>query len=249
MMNLEIAQTFVLDCFHEYKNWWWKLYDDAPLHLFVETGLLLFIVWLVFIRKTIDPTKSKTKKLTEEEVKWLVDTWEPEPLAPVLDARSKRIGASMKIVDAVNGNVMSIRGIEAPVLNLSSYDFIGSSLFHGAKEAAKEALYKYGCGSCGPRGFYGTIDVHLELEAAVAKFLGTEVRSCLFCSENLEIEIDYFRLLIIIIFVTFDCLWCSLDYWLNMSLSTGSYLLLGWFFHCIFCDPSLCKARRSAHCG
>ena len=23
---------------------------------------------------------------------------------------------------------------------------------------------KYGVGSCGPRGFYGTIDVHLELE-------------------------------------------------------------------------------------
>ena len=35
---------------------------------------------------------------------------------------------------------------------------------------------KYGVGSCGPRGFYGTIDVHLELEEALAKFVGTEVR-------------------------------------------------------------------------
>lgn len=29
------------------------------------------------------------------------------------------------------------------------------------------------CGSCGPRGFYGTIDVHLELEDKIAKFCGT----------------------------------------------------------------------------
>lgn len=175
-MNLAVVQNFLLDGFHAYKTWWWHLYEDAPLHIFVETGLLLFIVWLVMIRKTIDPTKSNTKKLTDKEVEWLVDTWDPEPLAPVLDERSVRISSSMKIVDGINGAVMSVRGINQAVLNISSYDFIGSGHFQGAKDAAKEALYKYGCGSCGPRGFYGTIDVHLELEAAVAKFLGTEVR-------------------------------------------------------------------------
>jgi len=168
------VKDFVLECLKGYKIWWWHLYEDAPLHIFVETGLLLFIVWLVFIRKTIDPTKSATKKLSEDEVKWLVDTWNPEPLAPVLDERTQRQSASMRIVDAVKGNVMSVRGIASDVLNLCSYDFIGSSQYATAKDAAKEALYKYGCGSCGPRGFYGTIDVHLDLEAAVAKFMGTE---------------------------------------------------------------------------
>ncbi|KXZ44729.1 hypothetical protein GPECTOR_63g54 [Gonium pectorale] len=33
---------------------------------------------------------------------------------------------------------------------------------------------KYGVGSCGPRGFYGTIDVHLQLEAELAEHFGTE---------------------------------------------------------------------------
>jgi serine palmitoyltransferase len=32
------------------------------------------------------------------------------------------------------------------------------------EDAALAALKKYGCGSCGPRGFYGSIDVHVELE-------------------------------------------------------------------------------------
>ena len=29
---------------------------------------------------------------------------------------------------------------------------------------AKKTIFKYGVGSCGPRGFYGTVDVHLDLE-------------------------------------------------------------------------------------
>ncbi|RYY84233.1 hypothetical protein EON63_09675 [archaeon] len=40
---------------------------------------------------------------------------------------------------------------------------------------AREALDKYGCGSCGPRGFYGTVDQHLMLEEKVAQFMGTQV--------------------------------------------------------------------------
>lgn len=35
-------------------------------------------------------------------------------------------------------------------------------------------MNKYGVGSCGPRGFYGTIDVHLDIEEELAAFFGTE---------------------------------------------------------------------------
>lgn len=42
------------------------------------------------------------------------------------------------------------------------------------KEEAMKALAKYGCGSCGPRGFYGTIDAHLDLEDAMTAFLQTD---------------------------------------------------------------------------
>ena len=42
------------------------------------------------------------------------------------------------------------------------------------QEACAATINKYGVGSCGPRGFYGTIDVHLDLEKALAEFMGTE---------------------------------------------------------------------------
>ncbi|KAF5805220.1 putative serine C-palmitoyltransferase [Helianthus annuus] len=40
-------------------------------------------------------------------------------------------------------------------------------------DSCTTSLEKYGVGSCGPRQFYGTIDVHLDCETRIAEFLGT----------------------------------------------------------------------------
>lgn len=39
-------------------------------------------------------------------------------------------------------------------------------------------MNKYGVGSCGPRGFYGTIDVHLELEVCLKGPQGLTANRC-----------------------------------------------------------------------
>lgn len=70
---------------------------------------------------------------------------------------------------------MAVRGVSNPVLNAASFDFLALSRSPEVKEASKKALEFYGCGSCGPRGFYGTIDQHFLLEKAVAEFMGTQV--------------------------------------------------------------------------
>lgn len=75
----------------------------------------------------------------------------------------------------MKGNYLHIRGIKDPVLNVSSFDFLGFSLDKDIKDTARKALDFYGCGSCGPRGFYGTIDQHINFEQAVAKFMGAQV--------------------------------------------------------------------------
>ncbi|KAH9029585.1 pyridoxal phosphate-dependent transferase [Lactarius pseudohatsudake] len=62
------------------------------------------------------------------------------------------------------------------VLNLASYNFTGLPGNEVIKVRAIEILRKYGVGSCGPPGFYGTIDVHTNLERdLVADFLGTDI--------------------------------------------------------------------------
>jgi serine palmitoyltransferase len=63
---------------------------------------------------------------------------------------------------------------ERSVMNLASSNFSGLALNERVKEKAIECLRGYGVGSCGPSGFYGFFDVHIELENALAAYVGME---------------------------------------------------------------------------
>ena len=90
---------FVITAPTKYKTWWNNLYSDSPEHIFIETGLILFIIWLVFIRSTIDPTKAATNaQLTERDIDYLVDTWEPEPMVPALPQKLKNVSNNIKVL-------------------------------------------------------------------------------------------------------------------------------------------------------
>lgn len=60
------------------------------------------------------------------------------------------------------------------VIDLSKTNFLDVLNNEKIKSTAEEYIRKYGVGTCGPRAFYGTTDVHLNLEEGLAKFLGTE---------------------------------------------------------------------------
>ncbi|KAL3155107.1 hypothetical protein ABBQ38_011167 [Trebouxia sp. C0009 RCD-2024] len=55
-----------------------------------------------------------------------------------------------------------------------SANFLGFAGDDDIQRACEATINKYGVGSCGPRGFYGTIDVHLDLEKRIASFMQTE---------------------------------------------------------------------------
>lgn len=59
------------------------------------------------------------------------------------------------------------------VMNLGSANFYNFNTNESLKEKAIQTLRNYGVGPCGPRGFYGTQDVHMTTEADVASYLGT----------------------------------------------------------------------------
>lgn len=68
------------------------------------------------------------------------------------------------------------------VTNLGSFNFYNFNTNEALKEQAIQTLRTYGVGPCGPRGFYGTQDVHLKTEADVASYLGTE--ACIVYSQS-----------------------------------------------------------------
>lgn len=81
---------------------------------------------------------------------------------------------------------------EGPVVKIEGREVImaGSNNYHGLTthpkviEAAQNALLKYGTGCSGSRYLTGTLDLHIELELKLAKFLNKE--SCLLYSTGYQ---------------------------------------------------------------
>ncbi|XP_026996998.1 serine palmitoyltransferase 1 isoform X1 [Tachysurus fulvidraco] len=142
-------------------------YEAPAYHLILEGILILWIIRLLF---------SKTYKLqersdlTEKEKEELIEEWQPEPLVPP----GMKIQSSLNY-DVVTGSPshkMIVNGKEC--INFASFNFLGLLDNARVKQKALASIRKYGVGTCGPRGFYGTFDVHLELEERLAKFMRTE---------------------------------------------------------------------------
>ncbi|XP_031257047.1 long chain base biosynthesis protein 1 [Pistacia vera] len=133
-------------------------------HLFVELLLLVVILFLLS-QKSYKPPK---RPLTKKEIDELCDEWVPESLIPPI---TEEMQYEPPVLESAAGPHTIINGKE--VVNFASANYLGFIGHEKLLESCTSALEKYGVGSCGPRGFYGTIDVHLDCEARIARFLGT----------------------------------------------------------------------------
>lgn len=70
------------------------------------------------------------------------------------------------------GNRIKVNG--RPMIMVGSNNYLGLADHPQVKEAAKAAVERYGVGTCGSRFLTGTIDLHVELEEKLAKFMGKE---------------------------------------------------------------------------
>lgn len=146
----------------------WLQLDTVPAgHVVVEVVLVLAVIKLIFFSKTYRVTK-KEDHLTPQEEEELIREWTPEPLVVKVPAPREGpaiVGTAGPVVQLENGKSL---------VNLATFNFMGLVGNSKMNAVAEATTRKYGVGSCGPRGFYGTIDVHLELEEKAAKFMGVE---------------------------------------------------------------------------
>jgi 8-amino-7-oxononanoate synthase len=77
-----------------------------------------------------------------------------------------------RAIEENEGPVVHIEGRE--VIMAGSNNYLGLTAHPKVKEAAKQAIDKYGTGCSGSRYLTGTLDLHNELESRLAKYLGTE---------------------------------------------------------------------------
>ncbi|XP_035996576.1 serine palmitoyltransferase 1 isoform X4 [Fundulus heteroclitus] len=142
-------------------------YEAPAYHLILEGILILWIIRLLFSKtyKLHD-----TYKLTEREKEDLIEEWQPDLLVPPVSKDHPSL--KYDVVSGPPSHKIIVNGKEC--INFASFNFLGLLDNERVKEKALMSLKKYGVGTCGPRGFYGTFDVHLELESRLAKFMKTE---------------------------------------------------------------------------
>eukprot|EP00181_Compsopogon_caeruleus_P002831 CAMPEP_0184685658 /NCGR_PEP_ID=MMETSP0312-20130426/19708_1 /TAXON_ID=31354 /ORGANISM="Compsopogon coeruleus, Strain SAG 36.94" /LENGTH=537 /DNA_ID=CAMNT_0027139957 /DNA_START=82 /DNA_END=1695 /DNA_ORIENTATION=+ len=134
--------------------------------------------------------------LSKEEVDVVCGSWRPVPLEapPTVTVQGNSDGAdgSEAYVDRLDHNRVEgavgggfylssmagprcrLQGYDADMINLATNDFLGLVGSEKIREACDQTLRQFGCGSCGPRGFYGTTVHHLACEKRIARFLGTD---------------------------------------------------------------------------
>ena len=170
-----------------YATWWQQLLKDDPYHVFIETLLIAFLLYLLYGTRRAKNSQKKDQALTDREIDDLVKDWAPAPLVGTASAPppamrvvtpAKELGRVHVRRDTNTAKWQSGDPLTKPTkqgaLNCGAFDFLAMGSSTKVREAAQAALTKYGCGSCGPRGFYGSIDVHEQLEARVASFSNTK---------------------------------------------------------------------------
>ncbi|KAG0315558.1 serine palmitoyltransferase component [Dissophora globulifera] len=147
-------------------------YQNDPFRVVLELGLAIYAVKYMLSKKyRID---QNDVQLTEKEIDELIAEWQPEPLVQTLSDIQRMELEKTQVIIGAQGPKPKVQSSGKNLLNLASTNYLGYITNEDLKQTAIETLHKYGVGSCGPPGFYGTLDVHIELEKNIARYLGTE---------------------------------------------------------------------------
>lgn len=98
------------------------------------------------------------------------------------EVKAKGVYPYFRPIEENEGPVVRIEGRD--VIMAGSNNYLGLTAHPKVKEAAIRAIEQYGTGCSGSRYLTGTIDLHNELEAKLAEFLGYE--SCLLLSTGYQ---------------------------------------------------------------
>lgn len=88
------------------------------------------------------------------------------------DIKAMGVYPYFRAIEENEGPVVQIEGRK--IVMAGSNNYLGLTAHPKVKEAALNAVKKYGTGCSGSRYLTGTLDLHIELETRLARFFGTE---------------------------------------------------------------------------
>lgn len=141
-----------------------------PIMVGVGVSLAGIIFWLLLAPQYTPPKKAKKYSTEDEDER--IAAWQPKPIVPTtFNPDVQQVATPIVVKSSAGAVVVDENDVE--YLNFASANYLGLSSLPVLKEVARETIKEYGVGSCGPRGFYGTIDLHLQLEKTWSNFMGS----------------------------------------------------------------------------
>lgn len=150
-----------------------------PGHMIVEFLMLIIFIyfWAVPYHKAkkrpiLDPP-------TKQEREQLIRGFESKPFksgAPASTYTDKAL-TEMQVIGRSGHFIDLAPNVTTPAtrcVDFATFDFHSLGVHKDVAEVAKTAIRVYGVGSAGPRGFYGTIKPHLDIENNISAFMGVE---------------------------------------------------------------------------
>lgn len=149
------------------------------LEAFFLAVVLYFALTRAYLPRRSREGSNCSIPLDKAQIEAKIAAWTPAPLVEevelIADVSNAANSEERLILTSAAGPVTTVRGINLPeVVNLSSFNFLGLVGNKTILDACALTMKRYGCGACGPRGFYGTTDVHLQCESAIAHMMGVE---------------------------------------------------------------------------
>ena len=122
-------------------------------------------------------------RTTQEQTKPAVDLFQKcREFTRADEVKAAGFYPYFRAIEENEGPVVRIEGRK--IVMAGSNNYLGLTAHPQVKEAAAKAVEKYGTGCSGSRYLTGTLDLHIELEAKLAKFLGKE--ACLLFSTGYQ---------------------------------------------------------------
>lgn len=130
-------------------------------------GIAAFIIpFIIFLWRFVGNTKQKNKFSMVEFEKEL-KKFNPQSLVKdkmeEISVLKKKCSTSIMVPDE-----------NKELIDLGRINYLNLLKNNEIKENATECINEYGIGTNGPRGFFGTTEIHLNLEKTLSEFLGTE---------------------------------------------------------------------------
>ncbi|XP_025207230.1 serine palmitoyltransferase 1 [Melanaphis sacchari] len=139
-------------------------------HIYVEGSILLVLLWILFKKTANSLNAKKTESSENSDVEEKIKSWTPKPMVNTTSLSA--LPMENYVIDGKTGHYITINGQSC--INFATHNYFNFITDKSIENNVINAVNKYGVGSCGPRAFYGTFDIHIELEEKIAKFMEME---------------------------------------------------------------------------